>query len=318
MNPKDQNLIEILIGTHNGDQYLEEQIESILSQSFQHFKIIVQDDNSADNTRKILNGYYKKYPEKFKVLCNESPPFGAMANFSALISHSSAEYVMLCDQDDVWLPNKVSKSLEMIQALEKKYGGDTPLLVHTDLEVVDKDLKLIASSFWDYAGLNAHNLSINRLLVQNVVTGCTTLFNRALAEIVTPIPNGVLMHDHWLALVAGSFGKIGVLKEPTVLYRQHGANVLGAKKWEINFVELLKKAIRILGAEGKQTILAYVNQARALEAQLGNKLPASEKKTLDSFIELSNQIWWRRKYSILKNRFLKGRILQNIGFLLRA
>jgi len=232
---------------------------------------------------------------------------------------SKAQYIMLSDQDDVWLPTKVEKSLNALKELEQRFPNVTPLLVHTDLKVVDESLISIADSFWMYAGLNCHYTSLNRLLVQNVITGCTIIFNRALAEIATPIPNEALMHDHWLGLVASALGHIGVLEEATILYRQHGRNIIGAKKWRWNIENLIIKGIKaLLFAEGKNQILEYRKQAKALYQAISPNLTGKEKEILESFVTLEEKPYLRRISTLLKFKLLKGNWVRNIALILRS
>ena len=137
---------------------------------------------------------------------------------------------MFCDQDDVWLPDKIERTLFAMHKAEQTYGKETPLLVHTDLYVVDSDLQVTHPSFREMSNLDYRRTALNSLLVQNTVTGCTTMINRALRDRVTPIPGQCVMHDWWLALAASAFGQIVPLEsERTVLYRQHTANEVGAK-----------------------------------------------------------------------------------------
>src|SRR5690606_39057310 len=136
--------------------------------------------------------------------------------------------VMFSDADDCWFPDKISLTLDLMRVVEKDEGGArTPTLVHTDLAVVDRDLRPIADSLWQYQGVNPDLTSLNRLLIQNCVTGCTVMVNRPLRELASPIPPGVVMHDWWMALVASSFGRIARIARPTLLYRQHGRNDTG-------------------------------------------------------------------------------------------
>ena len=139
---------------------------------------------------------------------------------------------MLSDQDDIWLPDKVATSLNAIRKIEVDFGSSTPILIHLDLAVLNDEItEIIHPSFMKYSGLNPRRNSFGNLLVQNIVTGWTTIFKRALAEICNPIPNNAIMHDWWLALVASSMGVIGLVLESTVLYRQHGFNTLGQKNF---------------------------------------------------------------------------------------
>ena len=141
---------------------------------------------------------------------------------------------MFCDQDDVWFPDKIAVTLGKMQELEGRHGGERPLLVHTDMKVADGNLRVVADSLWRYQKSDpVRGEALNRLLVQNCATGCSMMINRALCDLALPIPAEAMMHDWWLVLVAAAFGTIGHCAEPTLLYRQHGANDVGAKKWSL-------------------------------------------------------------------------------------
>jgi rhamnosyltransferase len=128
-------------------------------------------------------------------------------------------YFLFCDQDDYWIPEKLKKNLSKIKDLEKRYLKKTPILIHSDLEVVDRRLKQIHPSFTSYQGIrNEPEKALNVLLVQNFATGCSMIFNRSLLEISLPLPEGVIMHDWWVALCAAVFGKIGFIDEKLVKY----------------------------------------------------------------------------------------------------
>ena len=137
---------------------------------------------------------------------------------------------MFCDQDDVWKPDKIYLTLQKMEALEARYGDKTPILVHSDLSVVDSNLEMIAESFFQYANI-PKRIVLNQLMVQNSVTGCTMMINRCLQQyFLRPLPmSKIIMHDYWAALIAKVFGKIGFVNEPTMYYRQHGNNSVGAK-----------------------------------------------------------------------------------------
>ena len=141
--------------------------------------------------------------------------------------HCTGQYVAFSDQDDVWLPQKVEKSLALLQNIETKFGLHTPILVYTDAKVVDEQLNTISDSYLGFKRLDPTNVELRHLIVENVPTGCTMLMNRALANLVSTIPAEVTMHDVFVALTASCFGKMVYLNEPTLLYRQHQNNVLG-------------------------------------------------------------------------------------------
>lgn len=221
-------MIKILMTSYNGEKYIAEQIESLLSQTEQRFKVIVSDDGSTDSTWDILTGYTEKYPEKFFIFKN-NPPHGAKYNFLNLMICYKDDYLMLCDQDDVWLDNKIENELNAMLELEANFGRNMPLLVHTDLRVVDSELNSICDSFKEMMNANYARVSLKDQIIQNTLTGCTAMYNRALANMITAQPNFCVMHDWWLMLTAAAFGRIFPLDERDILYRQHYDNEIGAK-----------------------------------------------------------------------------------------
>lgn len=226
------DIITILLATYNGEKYIGQQLDSIVNQTCTNWRIIIRDDNSTDNTRAIIHEYKKQYPDQITVLENSGKNSGSLLNFSTLLQAAGdAGYIMFCDQDDVWTKDKIEKTFFKMQALEQQCGADYPLLIFTNFQYVDNDLKVIESK---------KNFEINRiksfgfphLLAHNPVYGCTTMINKALADKVGIIPPQADFHDHWIALIASAFGKLFYLKEKTVLYRQHGSNVSG--NWDNN------------------------------------------------------------------------------------
>lgn len=224
-NPK----VEILMATYNGELYIREQIESIINQSYNNWVLKIKDDKSSDGTVEILQEYARAYPEKIQVYISEVPTGSAKENFFDLLRLSQGSYIMCCDQDDIWNNDKIEISLKRLIELEE--NENSIVLVHTDLIVVDQEGCEIADSFEKYSKLNCLRNKINMLLVENVVTGCTMMFNRNLlnkALLVSDI-SGIKMHDYWLALVATVFGKIDYIDIATMNYRQHQNNSVGAQ-----------------------------------------------------------------------------------------
>ena len=224
--------IEILISTYNGEEYLVEQLESIFAQDINNWHILIRDDGSKDNSVLIIEEYASRYPDKITVIAEPPGRIGIPATYGYLLENSSSPYVAFCDQDDVWLPNKLRLLRECIQQLEGGSEKGTPVLVHSDLHVVDNKLVKLADSFWKYQKINPSKMQfLERLLLQNCVTGCATMVNRALLTRALPIPKDAILHDWWLALFAASEGKIKELSARTMEYRQHADNTNGAKKW---------------------------------------------------------------------------------------
>jgi glycosyltransferase involved in cell wall biosynthesis len=231
------NSISIIIATYNGGRYLAEQIKSIVEQSYKDWHLLIRDDGSSDNTLSVINEYTRQYPDKIKLLTDNDGNIGASQNFLRLLSYADTEYVMFCDQDDKWLPDKIKITLDKIKVTEEKHGISNPLLIHTDLKVADENLNVISDSFWKYQQLNPEKgKTLNRLLMQNVITGCTVMINRALREKIKSFPQQTLMYDWWIALVASAFGNIDYISQATMLYRQHRENIVGAKAWNFDYV----------------------------------------------------------------------------------
>jgi glycosyltransferase involved in cell wall biosynthesis len=159
-----------------------------------------------------------------------------------LLEYADTEYIMFSDQDDVWLPNKIELTLNAMKAAEQVYP-DRPILIHTDLKVTDSELNIIADSLWSYQKLFPEaGDDLNRIMAQNVVTGCTVMINKKAKTVSIPVPHEAVMYDWWLALNVCRHGKIIYVSIPSVLYRQHSRNRLGAQKArKINIVHFLKK-----------------------------------------------------------------------------
>jgi glycosyltransferase involved in cell wall biosynthesis len=304
-----ENRVDILLATYQGASFLKEQLESIFTQTHSDFHLFIRDDGSTDKTLSIVSDFQKNYPG-FITLIPSNKNLGIKGNFSELMRHSKANYIMFSDQDDHWLPNKIELSLKKIKEMELKYGLTTPLLVHTDLKVVKSDLSLTHPSFWAYSSLDPSLTQLNRLLVQNVVTGCTAMMNQALLKKAYPIPREVLMHDWWLALVAILFGKVEHINDSTILYRQHGKNDTGAKQY--NVWEYVKK--RMSKNYKNFTPQTYL-QAQALFDRYQSDLNASQKEVLNAYGSLRYLPFFKRKKAIINHQFLKQGILRNIYLL---
>lgn len=221
-------MIEILLSTYNSELFLKQQLESIFEQTYKEWKLIIRDDGSSDNTIEILKFHIKKFPNKLFLMEMNSINIGVVKSFEQLLLETKSEYIMFCDHDDVWLPTKIEDTLNLMLESEKSYKK-LPLLIHTDLKVVDVNLNEISNSFWKYSKLNQKLLqNFNYLGICNSVTGCTTMINRIAVEMVLPFPDNVIMHDSWIALVVAKYGKICYLQKPTILYRQHELNKIGA------------------------------------------------------------------------------------------
>ena len=324
-------MIEILLATYNGERFLPEQIESITSQSFKDYHILASDDNSSDCTFEILRSYESVLGEKIKVV--QSNTHSAKENFYNLLDMADAEYIALCDQDDFWESDKLEKSLKAIQRLEKRYGKETPILVHSDLDIVDENLNSKNKKMSELTGINeaikyakkeskylytiSTEKSFSRYLVENNITGNTVIINKALLDIYKR-PKESFMHDWWLGLIAFTFGKVGFLNECLVKYRQHESNELGAKNpLELhNIKKRNKKKIR----ENYDCMFAQVEEfLRLYKDELGKSRSADTyyaHKYLNAFANMKSKNRVSKIRDILKYSFFKSSKILTIGEML--
>ena len=300
--------ITILLSTYNGEEYLKEQLDSLFIQTYKNIEIIVRDDASSDKTLEILKYYDIK-------LLSSDVNLGIKKSFETLLRYacenSDAEYFMFCDQDDVWNNDKIEKTLEEMQELEKLYGNNIPLLVHTDLEVVDENLKIISSSMWKYEYILPQYNTFNRLLIQNTITGCTMMINRELAKKSLDIPEEAIMHDWWIGLIASCFGKISYLEESTIKYRQHGKNTIGT---EGKKNKIIRKVLGLLNKKNEYINHMDINilQAKGFLKLFNSKLDINKINLLESFSTIKKKTFFERKRIIIKHNLFKQGIFRNI------
>ncbi|MBC7900224.1 MAG: glycosyltransferase family 2 protein [Saprospiraceae bacterium] len=237
-------MIDILMSTYNGAAFLGPQIDSILGQSHSDFRLLIRDDGSTDDTVATINGYASK-DSRIIYIVDERENLGAPASFMSLAALSEAPLFMLSDQDDVWLPDKISRTLGKMSEMSEKYREETPLAVFTDLTVVDEKLDVISESFWKHQKLDPDLCrDWKKILAQNVVTGCTLMVNKAAVSVILPFALPGMMHDHWIAANVAKYGQIDYLSDPAVLYRQHSRNVEGVKHFGVKYA--LSKMPRLI------------------------------------------------------------------------
>jgi glycosyltransferase involved in cell wall biosynthesis len=304
--------IDILLATYNGQDYLVEQLESIINQTFDDWRIIVRDDGSSDSTLEIIREYLTQYPERFEVLEDDSGRLGACASYSILLQYSTAPYIAFCDQDDVWQPDKLEIQIRAMQGAEPTLPHGVPVLVHTDMIVVDEDLNELSGSLWKYQNMSPEVMAtLQRSLIQNHVTACATMINRNLADLCVPIPAAARMHDWWIALVAVIYGKIVIIRKATLIYRQHDTNDTGAKKWGWRYVMRLFLSGRTMV---KNDLLRTRDQA--LELLSHPMLDQSARNLIQHYVHLYELGWFRKRYMLIKYGYFKYGLIRNIGLFL--
>lgn len=306
-------MVEVLLATYNGERYIREQIDSILAQDFPDLRILARDDGSTDRTEEILDECASQYPDRIRVCTDGSATGHPKRNFLRLMKATTADYLCFADQDDVWLPEKISLTFEAMQRLEDQYGKATPLLTFTDLRVVNEKLETIHPSFWKRSGLQVESIHrLQRVLDENPVTGCTALINRSMCDLAAQMPEEADMHDWWIALLAASLGAAEVVRQPTVLYRQHGSNVVGSAKPETSLSGLAGRTLK--SANRRRARLKCERQAEALLRLHGNQMETSHRKMLAAYLDSRrSKSVWKRIGTTVRYGFYRSSMLKNLA-----
>ncbi|AUW96207.1 glycosyltransferase family 2 protein [Streptococcus pluranimalium] len=289
--------VNIVMSTYNGEKYLADQIKSIQSQTFEDWQLLIRDDGSSDNTPSIIRDMAKKDDRIHFINDGQNENYGVIKSFYHLVKYDSADYYFFSDQDDVWLPEKIEVTLKRAQS----ETSAKPLLVYTDLKVVNEDLAVLQESMIKSQSHHA-NTELVQELTENTVTGGTMMINKALAD-KWQVYDNLLMHDWYLALLAASLGKLIYIDQATQLYRQHEANVLGARTWSKRAKNWLKPNTLI--SKYWWLIKSSQNQAEKLLAQ---EMSESSTQMVKAYVYLMDNNWldrWRllREYKFKKNRW---------------
>lgn len=234
------------MAAYNAESYIGEQIESIINQTNKEWSLYIRDDNSTDNTIKIIKSYCKK--NKNIILYHDNKGnLGCKNNFFELLLSIDSLYYMFSDSDDYWLPNKIAISLDKMQLLEKG-NPYTPIIIHTDMCIADAKLNIIEESMWRAAKFNPDKIkTYNYLGLMGYIGGATMLFNQKAKEVSIPINPAVYMHDLWIGLCVIREGIIYSIHQQTILYRQHDKNsVGGASNAQLAFSYKLKNFKKVL------------------------------------------------------------------------
>ncbi len=274
---------EVLLAVYNGEKHLRALLDSLKAQTDPDFFVRFQDDGSSDSTISLLAAAAQEDPRFFSGT-EPGRRFGPAGNFLSLIRQSDADCILLCDQDDVWDPDKVAVLKQALAGAENTYGAETPLLAHSDCRILNEEGEETAESFFRHQGWDPCAVTLPRLLVQNNVTGCTLIMNRPLINLVAEHGRAkeLFMHDWFIALTAAAFGHIVFVSRPLTGYRQHGGNSIGASRGG-----LLSRGVQALGRrqDAKRRILLTYTHTKVFCRLYGDLLPADAKRTASAYLE---------------------------------
>lgn len=292
--------LTVLLPTYNGARYLPGQLDSLRCQNDYDFRVLIQDDGSSDETPGILQGL--KDDPLFAFGNESGRHLGAKGSFLSLMRQADSPYAALCDQDDVWEPDRLSAGRKLLSEAEARFGPEIPLLVHSDCAVTDEAGRTVHESFFRHQGWDPAAVTLTRLLVQNNVTGCTVLMNRALYSLAAKHadPERIFMHDWFLALTAAAFGHILFLDQPLVRYRQHGDNAVGASR--DNLRARAVKAFRDPARAGARIALTY-EQASVFLDCYGESLPSPAKETVEAYLRTRKYPKLRRVLAVRRGGY---------------
>lgn len=224
--------LRVAMCTYQGERWLAAQLASIAQQTLLPDELVVGDDGSTDGTRDVLARFAAAAPFPVRLLPSGGR-LGVVRNFERTLAAAGAGCVALADQDDVWAPTRLAAGVAALRQAQARVGSDAPVLVHSDMQVIDATGAVVEPSFFARRGFRrAHPEPLRELVLQNYVTGCSVLLNAPAVALALPIPASVSIHDWWLALVAAAAGVVVTLSEPTVGYRTHDRNVIGVKRVE--------------------------------------------------------------------------------------
>ena len=311
----------VLLATFNGARFLPELLDSLARQTYTQFTLFVRDDGSTDDTLRLLRERAANGTVRFRAVETQTRHIGPRDSFGTLLEHalrdsSEFRYFAFCDQDDWWYPNKIEAQVRAMAQAESHHKG-RPILIHSDLALVDESLDLLAPSYRKQQHIDLAPPELRTLLLRNSVVGCATLLNRPLAELALPIPSAAIMHDWWLALLACVSGELRPLHSVHLKYRQHGANNCGAgdATWR-RLLSLRHWRRRVLNNDQFSALRPYA-QAAALAQRVPDALSAEWRARLALVSDLPHQAPLQRRISVLRSGIVPHDPVRLLGCLLK-
>ena len=314
MNNKKGDLVmktDILLATYNSERFLETQLNSLFQQTFQDWHLLIRDGGSTDKTLQLVEKFREKYPDQITLLPSQGRS-GFLDNFSNLLEASNADYILFCDHDDFWLPEKVEKTVKKLQEMDQMFSPNALNMVHCDSMLTNGELEMISPSMHQSWHLGS-TPEKSGYPVDIPVLGCTMGFNRALRNAALPIPSSAGSHDTWIARIAWYCGHTAFLDEPLMKYRIHGSNASCTSanrypqvlfRWLGKFAEIKKRAHEHLEVPSK-----------VFYERFADKISPEHGKQLKYFAEWSRTGFLKRCVLLLSGKVKANGLFRTAGLL---
>lgn len=282
-------MVDIVLATFNGENFIEEQIRSIQAQSEKSWRLIVHDDGSNDNTITIIKDFCKEDSRIF--LVEDGMKFGNPgANFMHTLRYSTAEYVMFCDQDDIWFPHKIRKMLSYTD----KWEQNVPSVTYSQSSAWSLNQGVIGkSTFYFPTTLN------DFLFFNSGQQGCVSLFNAAMRNKMLLWKGECAMHDHILHMIGMTIGRVSYHQEPLMLYRQHDGNATGS-------VAVKKTGVAKLLAHSKAPVVGKLHYEdwRKFKEIYATEISDSNRFLIDEYLKMPERNFISKILAVRRNNFM--------------
>ncbi len=311
--------VEILLGVYikenisDGLSFLNLQLDSLLSQKYENFRILVRDDGSDKRVLECLSSYHKKHPTKITLINDNKGNLGYTHNYGYLLELCKADYFFLCDQDDIWNHNKLSVCIDTLQNLQLE--KNIPLLLCHDAKMIDANGCLLAESYAKHNSQNIDTLGLNDAICDTLSGGYAICGNRALINQSIPIFSEASAHDFHLCVVAKALGKLIYLDKPLVLYRVHSGGVsdslLRGYRFSLRYLKAIPNKLILLNSNTlkyKRHIHSRYAYAKVALERFKKSQLLSEKNefVLKNFITLPKHSFITRWFFIKKFNFWRS------------
>ncbi|MCW2751992.1 MAG: rhamnosyltransferase [Aeromicrobium sp.] len=303
--------ISVALCTHNGERFVEEQLWSILNQRPAVAQLVISDDASADKTIEIVTATVDAYRESNSdseleaIILVNPEPLGVTSNFEQAIAACTGELIALSDQDDVWHDGRLAVLVEPFIA------DRSVTLVHTDARLVDANGEPLGHSLSEALAVTdieraceATGAAFEIFLRRNLVTGATVVFRSQLFAVARPFPSQ-WVHDEWLAVIAAAVGRVVLLDQETIDYRQHGSNQIGVRRPTLRYK--IGRVLESRGSRNRRLVAQFDVLWRRL-AGMGGAVAqrsidlAREKAAFERTRESLPDARWRRVGPVLRAR----------------